>query len=60
MKNEQIHLWFRNKYNEEKKKKQKMSSPSWLKKFSTNFKEENNWKEGFLKIMKDYATLWKA
>ena len=28
-----------------------MSSPSWLKKFSTNFKEENSWKKGFLKIM---------
>ena len=33
-----------------KSKKQKMSSPSWLKKFSTNFKEKKAERKAFLKL----------
>ena len=51
MKNEQIHLWFRNKYNEEKKK-QKMSSPTWLKKFQQTSKRKIAERKAFLKLWK--------
>ena len=51
MKNEQIHLWFRNKYNEEKKK-QKMSSLSWLKKFQQTSKRKIAERKAFLKLWK--------
>ena len=59
MKNEQIHLWFRNKYNEEKKKAENELAIV-VKEIFNKLQREKSWKKGFLKIMKNYATLLKA
>ena len=58
MKNKQIHLWFRKKYSEEQKAENELAIV--VKEIFNKLQREKSWKKGFLKIMKNYATLLKA